>query len=122
MRTPATALSTDRLAQQADAHWAGKLPGLDVSTQGLSFPGMYAVLYRHYSGTAHPSFRGLNVVIEDLDATRRRVVLERPDTGHQPYRLAAVIYGLGLYVTAASVGWPRTEDVNRAFAHYPIPE
>jgi hypothetical protein len=59
------------LAIAADKHWAGKLPGMGTYRQTSSFRGMYAILYRNYSGTAHPSYIGLNHVVEDVTDVRK---------------------------------------------------
>lgn len=107
------------LACAADQHWAGKLPGMGASPQARSFRGLYATVYRHYSGVAHPSFRGLNRVIEDLDATRRRVHLEAQYEGNGPYGLTTVVFALGLYVTANTLGWPRDREIEAAFKRHP---
>jgi uncharacterized protein DUF5677 len=49
-------LTVERLAQEADEHWAGHLPGLGSSNEAASFRGFYAFVYRHYSGAAHASY------------------------------------------------------------------
>jgi hypothetical protein len=107
------------LAIAADKHWAGKLPAMGSHRELHSFRGLYAVLYRQYSGTAHPSYIGLNHVVEDVTVTRKRVVLEAPPEGRGPFGMATVVYALGLYVAAASLGWPSAERVTAAFDRYP---
>jgi Family of unknown function (DUF5677) len=107
------------LAKTADLHWAGKLPGMGSSPEAKSFRGLYAIVYRHYSGVAHPSFRGLNRVIEDLDATHRRVHLEGEYQGSGPYGLATVMFGLVLYVTAKTLGWPPDLEIHAVFERHP---
>lgn len=108
------------LAVAADKHWAGRLPGLYDHTDTSSFRGLYAVLYRSYSPTAHPTMQGLNPVVEDVSPTRRRVVIEKPaieDRG--PFGMATVVFALGLFIAAATLGWPDLARVNAAFADYP---
>lgn len=109
------------LAIAADQHWGGKLPGMGSHKETQSFRGLYVYLYRFYSGTAHPGFRGLNPVVEDITATRRRVVVERlvPSARRGPFGMATVVYALGLYVAAESLGWPEAEEVNAIFHRYP---
>lgn len=103
------------LAVAADKHWAGQLPAMKSHQELTSFRGLYAILYRQYSGTAHPGYRGLNVVLQDITATCKRVVLEGPSKGHGPYGMATVIYALGLYVASQSLGWPAAQDVDAVF-------
>jgi hypothetical protein len=93
------------LAAAADQYWAGRLPGMGASPEVRSFGGLYAVLYRIYSGMAHPTYRGLNRVVEDIgDGGRRRVGLEAEYEGNGPYGIGIVILALGLYVTANTLG------------------
>ena len=112
-------LTLETLTVEADTYWANRLPGMGASHQRDSLRGFYAILYRSYSGVAHPSFRGLNPVVEDVTATRRRVVLEKPYEGGGPYGMATVIYAFGLYVAAASLSWPDAARVTAAFDRYP---
>jgi hypothetical protein len=107
------------LAIAADKRWAGVLPGMGAHTQVSSFRGFYAVLYRYYSSTAHPSFLALNHVVEDVTASRRRVVLEKPPEDRGPFGMATVVYALGLYVAAEALGWPDPDRVTAAFDRYP---
>jgi hypothetical protein len=107
------------LAAAADQHWSGTLPGMGASPEVRSFRGLYAIAYRHYSGVAHPSFRGLNRVLEDLSASRRRVRLEAEYEGNGPYGLATVVFALGLYVTANTLGWPAAAEIEGAFERHP---
>jgi Family of unknown function (DUF5677) len=78
---PDRPLNLADLAVAADKHWAGKLPGMSAHTTRDSFRGFYAILYRSYSSTAHPSFMGLNHVVEDISATERRVIIEKRAAG-----------------------------------------
>jgi hypothetical protein len=107
------------LAVAADRHWTGLLPGFDDQEEVKSFRGLYAILYRNYSGVAHPTYRGLNHVVEDLGPTRRRVGLEGPYDSNGPYGIATVIFALGLYVAGNTLGWPQGPDVNAIFERYP---
>lgn len=107
------------LAIAADKHWAGKLPAMGSHRELHSFKGLYAVLYRNYSATAHPSYIGLNHVVEDVSDIRKRAVLEKPPEGRGPFGMATVVYGLGLYVAAQSLGWPGAHQVTAAFDRYP---
>lgn len=116
---PDRRLNLADLAVSADQHWAGKLPGMGAHTQLASFRGLYAVQYRNYSSIAHPSYMGLNHVVEDLSPTRRRVVIEKPPEDGGPFGMATVVYALGLYIAAASLGWPDARDVTAAFDRYP---
>ena len=108
------------LAAAADEAWQGKLDAIVHKPKTkLSFRGLYAFVYRNYSAGAHPSYRGLNPVVEEISPTLQRVVLEGPPEGRGPYGLATVIYSLALYVAAGSIGWPAEDEVEAAFEAYP---
>jgi hypothetical protein len=107
------------LAVAADQHWAGRLPGMGAHTTTQSFRGLYAVLYRTYSATAHPSYSGINPVVEDVAPGRQRVIIEREPDGRGPFGMATVLFGLGLFVAAASLGWPPEADITAVFERYP---
>jgi hypothetical protein len=80
---------------------------------------MYAIVCRYQSASAHPSAMGLNVVVQDITADRKRVVLEGPYERRGPYGMATVLYALALYVAAASLGWPDPDEIEAAFQRYP---
>lgn len=107
------------LAAAADAYWAGKLPGMGGEGELKSLRGFYAMLYRNYSGVAHPTFRGLNHVVDDLGPTRRQVRLENEYEGNGPYGLATLIFGLALHVAAQTLGWPSPGEINAIFERHP---
>lgn len=109
------------LAIIADAYWAGRLPGMGAQTTLLSFRGMYASLYRLYSGMAHPTVRGLNRAYDDIGGTLRRVRLEGPYEGNGPYGLATFVFALALYASGQSIGWPSEQDVTGVFVRHPDP-
>lgn len=111
-------LSLEALAEEADEYWTSRLPGLNSGTM-WSLRGMYTVLYRQFSGTAHPSFRGLNSVVVDISATRKRVVLEAPFEGSGPFGIATIIYGMTLFIVSDPLGWPEHARVARVFGRYP---
>lgn len=107
------------VAEEADRHWAGKLPGMGGQGETKSWRGFYAIVYRNYSGFAHPTFRGLNPVVVDLSPTRKQVRLEEPYEGSGPYGMATVIFGLSLLVASTALGWPKADDVVAIFERYP---
>ena len=107
------------LARAADDYWKGKLPGTDPGVEVWSFRKLYVLLYRHYSGMAHPTARGLNRVTDHLDPTRRRVRLEDTYETSGPYGSATVVFALALYIAAKAFGWPRADDVSAAFSRNP---
>jgi hypothetical protein len=111
-------LVIEQMADAADNHWAGRLPGMGPRNEAQSFDGLYALLYRHVSGTAHPSFRGINPVVEEVSPTRCRVV-RRPAETWAPYGTATIVYGLALYVAAESMAWPKASDVDAVFDQWP---
>jgi hypothetical protein len=114
-------LILEQLAHAADKAWAGKLDavGHGSPSQVMSFRGLYAIVYRNYSAGAHPSYRGLNPVVQDITDTRKRVVLEGPYEGGGPYGMSTVIYSLALWVAAHSLGFPDTDSIESAFKRYP---
>jgi hypothetical protein len=114
-------LKLEQLAEAADKAWDGRLEaiGLGSASQPKSFRGLYAFVYRNYSAGAHPSLRGLNPVVEDVTVTRKRIVVEGPYDGSGPYGLATVLYAVALYVAAAALQWPDTDDVEAVFERYP---
>jgi len=109
----------EKVAEEADRHWAGKLPGMGGEGEVKSWRGLYAIVYRNYSGFTHPTYRGLNPVVVDLSPTRRQVRLEAPYEGSGPYGMATVIFGLSLLILADALGWPNADDVVAIFERYP---
>lgn len=107
------------LAVAADKYWAGRLPGLGTHREPQSFRGLYSTLYRHYSGMAHPTMRGLNRVTDHLAGNRRRIRLEEGYDGNGPYGMATVIFTFALYAAAESIGWPPADELNAVFDRYP---
>ena len=107
------------LAAEADDHWEGKVEGLQSRHELRSFRGLYATAYRFQSGLAHPGERSLHPVVQDLTATRKRVMLEDSFEGRGPYSMATTIYALGLLIGEHSLGWPRKAEVNAIVARYP---
>ena len=117
-------LSGDRLvlasvAEEADRHWAQKLPGMGGNGEAQSFRGLYAFVYRNYSGFTHSTYRGLHPVVVDLSSTRKQVRLEEPYEGSGPYGMATVIFGLSLLIAGSALGWPNGGDVVAIFERNP---
>lgn len=115
-----TDLKIEQLAVAADTFWAERLPGMRSHRERESFRGLYAILYRHFSGMAHPSRRGLNRVYDDLGGTRRRIRLEGYYLGNGPYSVAAVVFGIALFVASSSLGWPSQAEIDAAFDDNPV--
>jgi hypothetical protein len=104
------------LASAVDQHWSGKLPGIGGRGDVQSFRGLYAVLYRNYSGLPHPTYRGLNHVVEDLGVGRRRVRLEPAYDGSGPYGIATMIWcssQAGTSAASASSAFARSGTARR---------
>ncbi len=100
-------------AEGADEHWEGRIRGLRGSSP-TSFRGLYAMAYRRLTDYAHPSNLGLNAVTLDMSGGRKRVHLEeRRENMKGPFGPARIVYALGLYVAAASIGWPTTAEIDR---------
>jgi hypothetical protein len=108
------------LAVAADKHWAGRLPGMGGHTKLSSLRGFYAILYRNYSTTAHPSYMGLNHVVQDVSAVRKRVVIEQRDPDSRgPYGMATVVYAMALFVAAEAFRWPTRQEIFATFERHP---
>jgi hypothetical protein len=53
-------------------------------------------------------------VTVDLDGSHKRVQLEeRPPDMRGPFGLATIVFALGLYVAAETIGWPRKFEIDR---------
>jgi hypothetical protein len=100
------------LAIAADKHWEGTLPGLGAHVELKSLRGFYALVYRGNSSFSHPTFLGLNLVVDDVSTTRRRVRLENRYEGGGPYGMATLVFAFGLYVAASTLGWPKADEIN----------
>lgn len=110
------------LAVAADKYWSRKLPSIDTSIKSpnRSFRGQYAVIYRYTSTTAHPSFTGINRVVEHTSETGRMVYVEEEGPGRDwdPFGAATLTYGLCLFVASASLGWPSGERLDEIFERF----
>lgn len=116
---PGNTLYLEQLATVADAHWSQRLPEMAGSRERTSLRGMYTFLFRYFSATAHPSYMGLNFVVEDVTPTVSRVVLEGTGGRPRPYGLATVVYATALLIAAESLGWPDRQAVLDIFDRYP---
>jgi hypothetical protein len=113
------ALNLADLAVATDKQWEGQLPGMGKHTELESFRGWYALLYRFYSGVAHPSALGLNAVFDRLGPARRRIRLEGAYRGNGPYGMGTVVFAMALFVARRSLGWPSDAEVQSAFDRNP---
>ena len=111
-------LVLEQLAMAADDSWVPRTPGL-IAGSTKSFAGLYASLYRHSSGTAHPTLLGLNRVTDDLSPSRRRIRLEGAEVGAGPYGMATIVFGLVLQVSAQALGWPLPSEIEEIFERHP---
>ncbi|HET7444520.1 MAG TPA: DUF5677 domain-containing protein [Solirubrobacterales bacterium] len=107
------------LAVAADKRWEGVLPGMGAHGELKSFRGFYALLYRNSSGFAHPTYRGLNAVAAEVEPGRQRVWLEERYEGTGPYGMATLIFGFGLYLANAALGWPEADEITAIFDRHP---
>lgn len=124
------------LAVAADQRWLGVLPGFDVrydrdhgdaeesdhdEPDAQSFRKLYAIVYRHTSAFAHPSWRGLHRVTLDTGPTARRVAMEQADPAYpfDPIGLGTLIFATGLFVAGEALGWPAREQVIAIFNRFP---
>jgi hypothetical protein len=111
-------ITVEDVALKADEYWTGKLPGMGGKGEAKSWRGLYAIVYRNYSGYTHPTMRGLNPVVVDLGPTRRKVQLEGRHSGNGHYGIATVIFGLALLVVAEALGWPDAGELTAIFDRY----
>jgi hypothetical protein len=107
------------LAVAADKRWEGTLPGMGAHGEVKSFRGFYALIYRSSSGFAHPTYRGLNAVAAEVGPGRQQVWLEDRYEGTGPYGMATLIFGFGLYLSSAALGWPDAKEIGAIFERYP---
>jgi hypothetical protein len=107
------------LAVAADKRWEGTLPGMGAHDEVKSFRGFYALVYRSSSGFAHPTYRGLNAVAAEVGPGRQQVWLEDRYEGTGPYGMATLIFGFGLYLSSAALGWPDAKEIGAIFERYP---
>jgi hypothetical protein len=107
------------LAVAADKRWEGTLPGMGAHGDVKSFRGFYALIYRNSSGFAHPTYRGLNAVGAEVGPGRQQVWLEDRYEGTGPYGMATLIFGFGLYLSSAALGWPDAKEIGAIFERHP---
>jgi hypothetical protein len=110
--------SLDGLAKAADRHWEQRIQGLDSRKDLRSFGGLYASLYRHSSGMAHPSGVGIQRVYEQIARNKRRYNVEQPYDDRRrngPYGPATVVFAWTLFVAAETLGWPTASEVDAVF-------
>jgi hypothetical protein len=102
------------LAEEADRHWGGTLPGW-ADSPDHSYRGLYAIAYRCQSMIAHPSLMGLNGVYVDLDDGAKRVQIEqREPEMHGPYGLGVILLAFSVYIAAEKLDWPIPADAVEA--------
>ena len=102
------------LAEEADRHWGGTLPGWADSPES-SYRGLYAIAYRRQSMIAHPSLMGLNGVYVDLDDGAKRVQIEQRDPEmHGPFGLGVILLAFSVYIAAETLDWPIPADAVEA--------
>jgi hypothetical protein len=106
------------MAAEADKAWEGKLEELGPPKTPRSLRGLYAILYRHTSGTAHPGFRGINAVVTDLSPADRQVHLEENPDEWSPFSTGVIVYALGLLITGEALGWPGRGEIADLVAAY----
>jgi hypothetical protein len=91
-------------ALSADTHWADRIEGLHAPGHLLSFRGLYNVIYRVGSQTAHGSIAGIAPFIEEAP---RRFIVRRPTPADPglPYALVCPLLTILLTVVADTVKW-----------------
>jgi len=103
-------------AEGADGHWAAKLPGLRGAETTHSYRGFYAIAYRRQSAVEHASLMGLNNVVTDLPAGRKRVDLEGPSKDiSNPLGNATILLAFSLYIAADQLDWATRDAVGSVF-------
>jgi hypothetical protein len=101
-------------AEQADSHWASRLPGFKEDDPLFSFRGLYRTIYRTGSAFAHASLVGLNP-IADRTKTHTVIQLEPQRDARPTLLMTPAIFGFALWMMGDVFGWPRPEDISSVF-------
>jgi len=103
-------------AAQADKFWRKRLPGvLSAGTPEASFVAQYQTMFRGASRSVHAGLMGLQPCI--IETPQGTVIdVEAPHANEHATTAAPVLYALGLYVSAAALGWPDLRDIEVAIA------
>jgi hypothetical protein len=98
-------------AEQADAHWAPRIPGFHVDPQGgpknvLTMRGMYTVIYRLASRNVHATIESIDPWVE-LRANGRYAVIRQPRANEFNWSALGIpLFAMGLLVAKERLGWP----------------
>jgi hypothetical protein len=94
----------DACADEADAHWADRVAGLYAPGHAYSFRGLYTIIYRVGSASAHGALSSVNGYI---DRTRPIVKVARPDSPDDDLwpAFAAPLYAMALCIAATGLWW-----------------
>jgi hypothetical protein len=102
-------------AQQADADWVSRLPGvMHPGNDWGSFLGLYQIVFRYTSAFTHAGLLGLSAVTRRT-ATGDVVEMETRQGIRSAVRFAPLAFGLGLYVSSVAQGWPSREALDAIF-------
>jgi hypothetical protein len=101
-------------SKAVEEHWSQRIPGFRGPDELLSLRGLYTVLFREASGTAHATSQSVAPVIEggDWKKRRHRVAPERTDRLFW-HALSVPVFCHALLVCHEEFGWP-DPDVVRA--------
>jgi hypothetical protein len=107
------------IATAADKAWAGKVRGLDAHTEAGSFRGLYAIVYRGYSATAHPGYRSIHPVVDELPTGGQHVHLDDSETHRSNLGMGCVLVAFALAIARESLGWDVSDEaLDAIFATY----
>jgi Family of unknown function (DUF5677) len=103
-------------AQRADADWAPRLPSvLQPGSDSACFLGLYRVVYRYFSAFTHAGLISLKPVIKSATIGADIVTMET-SSAQSVVSMAALLLGLGLYVSSEAQGWPESTAIDAIFA------
>jgi hypothetical protein len=99
------------MAGEVDRYWSGRVDGLYAAGHPLSFDGLYQIVYRTTSASAHGSLDALNSYMTPSPPPPT-VHLSQQDRMID-YVLGAPIFGIALTIAGEVVDWIDTEQVRR---------
>jgi Family of unknown function (DUF5677) len=95
-----------------DAYWAPRVDGLRAAGHHYSFRGLYTIIYRTGSQSAHGGLSSMN---EYQDWSKRPVVVSRPTGPGDPMwaALATPVYAIALVIAATRFKWINPDRIRQ---------
>jgi hypothetical protein len=101
-------------ARVADADWGERFGFGSIGNPLASLRAAYTTLYRFATAFAHPTFLGLNPVMERTPAATV-IFVEKGDQGAKPMLLVPSLLGIALVIGSDLLGSPRMSEINAIF-------